>query len=67
MPFDWNDLGGRRHLECIPAGPYEIRQGDRVRLRPQRRADIMDIALQGKLATIEAIEQDLRSNVSIWP
>jgi hypothetical protein len=36
----------------------EIRQGDLVHLRPRRSADIMDIALKGKLATVEAIEWD---------
>ncbi len=36
----------------------EVRQGDRVRLRPRRSADIMDIVLKGKLATVESIEWD---------
>ncbi|OWK45303.1 hypothetical protein FRUB_01634 [Fimbriiglobus ruber] len=40
-----------------------VRAGDRVRLRPRRRADIMDIALDGKVATIEAIEQDFEGNI----
>ncbi|MGD9721996.1 MAG: hypothetical protein AB7O59_10215 [Pirellulales bacterium] len=60
MKFDWED-DGRRQLECVQSGPYEIRTGDRVVLRPKRRADIMDIALQGKVATVEAIEQDLEN------
>lgn len=36
----------------------EVKQGDLVRLRPRRSADILDIALKGKLATVEAIEWD---------
>jgi len=36
----------------------EVRAGDLVRLRPRRSADIFDIALKGKLATVEAIEWD---------
>ncbi len=56
MDFDWED--DRRRVECVQAGPYEIRQGDRVRLRPRRRADVMDIVLQGRVATVEAIEMD---------
>ena len=36
----------------------EVKRGDLVRLRPRRSADIMDIALKGKLATVEAIEWD---------
>jgi hypothetical protein len=35
-----------------------MRRGDRVRLRPHRRADIFDLALTGLIATIESIEQD---------
>jgi hypothetical protein len=45
-------------VECIHVGAAEIRQGDRVRLRPRGRADILDMALAGKAATVEAIEQD---------
>lgn len=43
----------------------ELRKGDRVRLWPQRTADILDIALAGKLATIEAIEQDYEEKIHL--
>jgi hypothetical protein len=43
----------------------ELRKGDRVRLWPQKRADILDIALAGKLATIEAIEEDFDDQVHL--
>jgi hydrogenase maturation protease len=36
----------------------EVKPGDRVRLRPGKRGDVMDIALAGKTAMIESIEQD---------
>jgi hypothetical protein len=36
-----------------------------VRLCPQRRADIFDIALAGKLATIESIERTVDDEVYI--
>jgi hypothetical protein len=36
----------------------EVKPGDRVRLRPQKSADIMDVALKGQVAIIEAIERD---------
>lgn len=32
--------------------------GTRVRLRPKARADIMDLALEGKTATIQSVERD---------
>jgi hypothetical protein len=55
----WNPEDDRRRLECLHIGPAEIRPGDRVRLRPRRRADILDMALAGMTATVEAIEEDL--------
>jgi hypothetical protein len=54
----WNPDMERRRLECLHIGQAEIRAGDRVRLRPQRRADILDLALADKIAVVEAIEQD---------
>ena|SRR5262249_50404261 len=54
----WNAESDRRRLECLHIGATEVRPGDRVRLRPCARADILDIVLAGKTATIEAIEQD---------
>ncbi len=36
-----------------------LQPGDRVRLRPQARADVFDVALAGKIATIAGVEQDL--------
>lgn len=41
----------------------DLHQGDRVRLWPQKRADIMDIALRGRIATIESIEPDIEGNL----
>jgi hydrogenase maturation protease len=35
-----------------------VRTGSRVRLRPRKGGDVMDIALAGQIATIECIEQD---------
>jgi hydrogenase maturation protease len=40
-----------------------LKAGDRVRIRPKRRADVMDIALDGKIAIIEAVEEDVDNNV----
>jgi hypothetical protein len=54
----WDPEADRRRLECVHVGRCELRPGDRVRLRPGRRADILDLVLDGKTATIEAIEQD---------
>jgi len=50
-----------------PAGAsvsgIELKKGDRVRLRPRKRADIFDTLLEGKIAIIEAVEQDFENNI----
>jgi hypothetical protein len=50
-------------VESVTVFGHELRRGDRVRLWPRKTADIMDIALAGREATIEAIEQDLEDRV----
>ena len=42
----------------LRVGDRDLGRGDHVRLRPARRADIMDIALAGRLATIVSVERD---------
>lgn len=59
----WNPGADRRRVECIHIGPSEVRPGDRVRLRPQGRADIFDMALDGQTATIDSIEEDFEGRV----
>jgi hypothetical protein len=45
------------------AGATELRAGDRVILRPKGRADILDLALAGRSATVASIVQDLEGRV----
>ena len=45
------------------AGP-QFKKGDRVRLRPRCRADIFDIALKDKLATVVFVERDSEDDMS---
>lgn len=51
--------------ECVRVGGRELRVNDRVRLRPGRNADILDLALAGQTATIHAIERDLENVVHV--
>jgi hypothetical protein len=60
---DWDPLSERPTLDHIRVGDVDLKPGDHVRLWPLGRADILDMALQGKTATIEAIEQDLEDRV----
>lgn len=46
-------------------GNEAFRKGDRVRLHPCRRADILDIAFEGKVAIVEAVERDFENNLHL--
>jgi hydrogenase maturation protease len=46
------------------AGIY-LRAGDRVRIRPGGRADVIDMALGGQTAIVEAIEQDAEKRIHL--
>jgi hypothetical protein len=59
----WDPFADRPPVDCVRVFGVDVRRGDRVRLWPQKRADIMDIAMEGKVAIIEAIEQDLEDNL----
>jgi hypothetical protein len=59
---DW-DPYAPSGVESVIVFGHELRRGDRVRLWPQKTADIMDLALAGREAVIEAIEQDLEDRV----
>ena len=60
---DWDPLAERPRLQRVRVSEGEIAPGDRVRLRPLGRADILDMALDGKTAVVEAIEQDFEDRV----
>jgi hypothetical protein len=42
-----------------------LRPGDRVRLRPARRADLLDAALAGKEATVVSVDRDLEGRLHV--
>lgn len=56
--FEWRLLEDKAPVNSLQVAGLELRKGDRVRLHPREGGDIMDIALAGKIATVEAIEQD---------
>jgi hypothetical protein len=64
--FDsWDPFPERAPVEVVRIFGVDVRCGDRVRLWPSKTADIMDIAMKGKVAIIEAIEQDLEDNLQL--
>jgi hypothetical protein len=56
--WEWQLLEERTPVERVSVAGVEIKQGDRVRLRPRPGGDIFDLALAGKIAIVESIEQD---------
>ncbi len=56
--WEWQLLEEKTPLDHFEIGGVEVRAGSRVRLRPRKGGDVMDIALAGQIATIECIEQD---------
>jgi len=52
-------------LDRVAVEGGEIRTGDRVRLCPLGRADIFDMVLDGKIATVLSIEQDFENGIHI--
>jgi hypothetical protein len=54
---------GRPELQCVVVGGVELGKGSRVMLWPRPGGDVMDLALSGKVAFIEAIEQDYEDRI----
>jgi hypothetical protein len=63
--FEWESLDCRPRLKHVRVYGSDLRSGDKVRLWPKKGADILDIALAGKIATIEAIEQDFENQIHL--
>ena len=66
MIGDWNPFEEAKAApESVRIFGIELRVGDRVRLCPRKQADIMDMALAGKVGVIEAIEQDFEDQIQL--
>ena len=55
----------RPTLDSVAVGGVELEKGSRVLLWPSAGGDIMDLALKGKVAFVEGIEQDYEGRVYI--
>jgi hypothetical protein len=55
----------RPELQSLLVEGVELRKGSRVLLWPRPGGDIMDLALAGKVAFVEAIEQDYEDRIYI--
>jgi len=65
MHWNWNDERENTPVESVVIFGIQVKPGDRVRLWPQKTADIMDMALKGQVAVIEAIERDFEDQIHL--
>jgi hypothetical protein len=63
--FDENIFGTSKRLDGVSVDDVYLKAGNLVRIRPKGRADVMDLALAGKTAVIEALEQDAEGRVHL--
>jgi hydrogenase maturation protease len=63
--WEWQLLEDKSVLDCLSISGVEVKTGDRVRLSPRKGGDILDLALQGQIATIESIEQDYEGKAHV--
>jgi len=52
-------------MDCVFVGETKVAKGSMVRLHPKRRADVWDAFLEGKLATVRAIHQDVENQMYV--
>jgi hydrogenase maturation protease len=62
--------GGWEELQApaprtVLIGGVEVRGGSRVVLRPRRGGDVFDMALAGKVAVVESVEQDMDGHLHL--
>jgi len=55
----------RPALQSVVVGGVELEKGSRVLLWPRAGGDIMDLALKGKVAFVEGIEQDYEDRIHL--
>ncbi len=60
--LDWQLLEDHSRVEAVQANGVELKRGEVVRLKPRGGGDIFDLALAGKSAVIDSIEQDYEGN-----
>jgi hypothetical protein len=63
--WEWHLLEDRAPLPRVSVSGVTLVPGARVRLRPKAGGDVLDLALAGRAATIESIEQDYEDNIHV--
>ena len=64
VPSYWEELE-RPGPDAVTVDGVELRARSRVRLKPRAGGDVFDLALAGRTAVVEGIDQDLDGNVKL--
>jgi len=63
--WEWQLLEDKTPIESVEIQGVQLRRGDRVRLHPRVGGDVFDLALTGKTAAVESLEQDYEGNLHV--
>ena len=63
--WEWQLLEDKTPVDSLEISGVQVRCGDRVRLRPRAGGDVFDLALDGKIAAVESIEQDYEGKLHV--
>jgi hydrogenase maturation protease len=63
--WEWQLLEDKTPVESLEIQGVQVRRGNRVRLRPRAGGDVIDLALEGKIAAVESIEQDYEGKLHV--
>jgi hydrogenase maturation protease len=63
--WEWHLLEDKKVLAEVEIDGRRVRRGDPVRLRPHAGGDVFDLALAGRTAVVESLEQDYEGNVHV--
>jgi hydrogenase maturation protease len=63
--WEWQLLEDKASVKSVEIAGVQVRCGDRVLLHPKPGGDVFDLALNGKIATIESIEQDYEGKLHV--
>ncbi len=64
-PSNEDFFNPKQQRRSVTVKGVELQAGDRVRIHPKRRADAFDMMLAGKVAIIEAVEEDVQNEVHL--
>lgn len=65
-PIEFDDFfGAATPLSAVRIGDSYVQPGHRVRIRPKARADVLDLALEGQTAIVQAVEQDMEGKIHL--